>query len=143
MADPITIFSTAGAAASIVAALGSTIEAFQKAFLEWKDADFTIHTWITQLTTLRAAVNKILEWLTGETELHHQLIMDLDGSLSCCQTMIRKMDSKLSYLGVNDSGLDNVGKIKLLFSSKSMDHLQRKIEQQINGLTLLLTACNW
>lgn len=143
MADPITIIGTAGAAANVLSALTSTIDTFRKLWIEWRDADFVFLNLIAQLTALRAAVDKIHKWILADTEAHHQLIMDLDLSLYCCQMLFEKIDSRLSELCLNDDGLDSLSKIKLIFGGKSVDNIQKMIEQQTNALTLLLTACNW
>ena len=143
MADPVTIIGTASAAANVLSVLTSTIDIFHRFRIEWKNADFMFLNLIAQLTALRAAVNKIQEWILAETEAHHQLIMDLDLSLHCCQMLIGKMNSKLSELCLDDEGLDFVGKIKFLFGGKSVDSIQKMIERQTNALTLLLAACNW
>ena len=143
MADPVTIIGTAGAAANVISVLTSAIDNSRKFCIEWRDADFIFLNLIAQLTALRAAVEKIQDWILSDTEAHHQLIMDLDLSLYCCQILIEKIDSKLSEFSLNDLRLDRISKIKLLFGGKSMDNIQKMIERQTHALTLLLTACNW
>ena len=143
MADPVTIIGTAGAAANVLSTLTSTIETFHKLCLEWRNADFTFLNLIAQLTALRAAVNKIQDWILAETEAHPQLNMDLDLSLYCCYTLIDKMNSKISGLCADDRRMSLASKLKLLFDGKSMDSMQKMIERQTNALTLLLAAYSW
>ena len=145
MADPITIIGTAGAAANIIEVLNSTISSLRQLHNQWKDADFTLMNLAAQLAALKAALGKIQEWmLSGTADPHHQLVMDLDLSMSCCQALVGRMGSKVSELNYKENGkLDNKSRVKLVFGGKSMEEIQKMVERQTNALTLLLTACNW
>ena len=145
MADPISIIGTAGAVANIIDVLGKTISTIRELRNEWKEADITFLSLVAQLTALRASLTKTKEWTdTDPADPHYQLVMDLDVIISCCRMLIGKIDTRLSELQqtVNEK-LDFSSKVKLVFGSKSMDNLQKLIEQQTSALTLLLTACNW
>jgi hypothetical protein len=145
MADPISIIGTFGAAANIVDVIGKTISTIRELRDEWKEADLTFLSLAAQLTALKAALTKIKEWTDNEFgDPHHQLVMDLDVSMSCCRMLIGKIDlllSKLHHTG--DETLDFSSKVKLVFGNKNIDDVQKLIEQQTSALTLLLTACNW
>jgi hypothetical protein len=145
MADPVSIIGTAGAVANTIDVLGKTISTIRELRNEWKEADITFLSLVAQLTALRASLTKTKEWTdTDPADLHYQLVMDLDVIISCCRMLIGKIDTRLSELQqtVNEK-LDFSSKVKLVFGSKSMDDLQKLIEQQTSALTLLLTACNW
>jgi hypothetical protein len=145
MADPISIIGTFGAAANIVDVIGKTISTIRELRDEWKEADLTFLSLAAQLTALKAALTKIKEWMDNEFgDPHHQLVMDLDVSMSCCRMLIGKIDLLLSKLHhTADETLDFSSKVKLVFGNKNIDDVQKLIEQQTSALTLLLTACNW
>lgn len=144
MADPISIIGTFGAAANIIDVVGKTISTIRELRDEWKEADLTFLSLAAQLTALTAGLTKIKEWMDNELgDLHHQLVMDLEVSMSCCRTLIGKIDVLLSELHQTaDETLDFSSKVKLVFGSKNIDDVQKLIEQQTSALTMLLTACN-
>jgi hypothetical protein len=145
MAEAIAVIGTAGTIANIIDILGKTINTIRELRNGWKEADFTFLCLVSQLGALRAALTKIKEWADVDmADPHHQLLMDLDTSMSCCRILISKIDDRMSELHQSpDETLDFSSKMKIVFGSKSMDDLQKMIERQTNALTLLLTACNW
>ena len=123
-----------------------TITSLRDLHDRWKDADLTIINLMSQLTALRAALRKIAEWISSDladVPQHHQLVMDLEDSLSCCRMLIKSMDEQLFSLDWHDSALDLGSKIRLVFDSKVSKDFQKFIQRQTSALTLLLTACNW
>jgi|SRR5579862_3720083 len=144
MADPITILGTAGAVTDIIGVVGKTVKSLRDLHDRWRDADFTVLNLITQLTALKAALSKIQEWIDSDpAEQHHQLVMDLDMSMTCCRMLISKMDAQVSELHrTADEALDLGSRIKIVFGNKANEDLQKVIERQISALNLLLTACN-
>ncbi|KAG8525553.1 uncharacterized protein KY384_009197 [Bacidia gigantensis] len=145
MADPITVIATAGAISNIVDVLGKTLSILHKVRIQWKAADLTFMSLMSQLTALRAALIKIQEWIDANLdEAHHQLVMDLDVSLACCKTLIGIIDGQLSDITKKpDETLDLATKFKFVFNGRSMDELLTMIERQTSSINLLLTACNW
>jgi hypothetical protein len=145
MADPITITGTAGAVANIIDVISKTIKSLRDLHNRWRDADFTVLNLIAQLTALKAALGKILEWIDSDlAEQHHQLVMDLDLSMTCCKMLIAKMDAQVSeFHRTADDVLDVGSKIKVVFGARANEDLQKVIERQISALTLLMTACSW
>ena len=145
MADPITLIGTAGAAANIVQVLSSTITSLFELHQQWKDTDFVFMNLAGQFVALKLALTKIQEWMESEpAELHHQLIMDLDLSLTCCQMLLGKMNVHLSDLRCKDDGrLDTASRIRLITGGKPMQELQKMVKRQTNALSLVLIACNW
>jgi guanine nucleotide-binding protein G(i) subunit alpha len=145
MADPLTIIGAASSVAGIVELLGKTVSALLTLHSRWKDADFTFINLIAQLTALKAALSKLQEWMdTDMDEPHHQLVMDLEASVTCCRMLVRRMDSEVEDLQQNSgTGLDAQNKIKLVIKSGTLEELQKMVDRQTSALTLLLTACNW
>lgn len=145
MADPFTIIGTAASVASIVELLGKTVSALYTLHSRWKEADFTFINLIAQLTALKVALSKLQEWMdTDMDEPHHQLVMDLEASVTCCRMLVRRMDSEVDDLQHNsDTGLDAQNKIKLVLKNGTLEELQRMVDRQTSALSLLLTVCNW
>ena len=143
-------FSIVGATSSIIAiidAIAKTITSLNELHERWKDADLTIVNLVSQLTSLKAALNKISEWMDSDLAnipQHHQLVIDLESSILCCRVLITSMDSQILKLRRNaDSNLDMGSKIRVVFASKESQDFQKFIERQTSALTLLLVACNW
>ncbi|MCJ1283789.1 hypothetical protein MMC26_003120 [Xylographa opegraphella] len=144
--DPATIVGTAAAVADIVGIITKTIKVLRDLHNKWKDADLIIINLMAQLSSLKAALNKISEWISSdlaETPQHHQLILDLEDSISCCRILIKSMDGQISKLDwTTDGALDLSSKIKFVFENKASKDFQKFIKRQTSALTLLLTACN-
>jgi guanine nucleotide-binding protein G(i) subunit alpha len=145
MTDPLTIIGAAASVANIVELLGKTVGTLHTLHGRWKEADFTFVNLITQLTALKAALSKLQEWMdTDVDEPHHQLVMDLEASVTCCRMLVRRMDSEVEDLQQNSgSGPDAQNKIKLIVKNGTLEELQKMVDRQTSALTLLLTVCNW
>ncbi|KAH8684484.1 G-protein alpha subunit-domain-containing protein [Tricladium varicosporioides] len=144
MADPISIIGAIGAVANIVDVVVKTISTLRELHNQWRESDFTLVNLISQLVCLKAGLNKIQEWLDfEEADPHHQLVMDLEVSLSCCRILVSKIEAHTLDLKQNgNSTLDLENKMKFLVRKGTLEDLQRMVERQSIGITLLLTACN-
>ncbi len=93
--------------------MGKTVSALHTLYNRWKEADFTFINLIAQLTALKAALIKLQEWMdTNMEEPHHQLVIDLETSVTWCRMMVRRMDSEVEDLQQNSgAGLDSQNKI--------------------------------
>ena len=145
--DPATIVGTAAAVADIVGIIIKTINVLRDLHNRWKDADLTIVNLMAQLTSMKAALNKISEWISSDladVPQHHQLVLDLQDSVTCCTALVKSMDGQISKLDwTTDNTLDLSSRIKLVFENKASKDFQKFIKRQTSALTLLLTACNW
>ena len=145
--DPITILGTTSAIAKIINVITGAINSLRELRYRWKDTDMTIFNLILQLTSLKAALNKISEWLSSDLEdtpQHHQLVIDLEDSVSCCRMLVKSMDDQISKLDWNNANaLDLRSKSKVVFERKTYEDFQKYIDRQTSALNLLLTACNW
>ncbi|KAF2121297.1 hypothetical protein BDV96DRAFT_640692 [Lophiotrema nucula] len=144
MADPITIIGAVGAIANIIDVVTKSVKTINDIRQQWLEAELTLLSLASQLSALRAALDKIQEWMSTDlVEAHHQLVMDLDVSMSCCKVLVHKIDDFLSELGNTvDEPLDFRSTFKLVFGSGNIDSVQKLLERQTSALTLLLTACN-
>lgn len=145
MADPLTIVGSAGAICNIVDVVGKSISALNELRTRWKDSDLIFLSLVSQLVSLRAALEKVRAWSESEEQqLHHQLIMDLDVCIACCKLLIIKLDEFISSLDQPTSkSLDATAKARVVFRVSSLEGIQKLLERQTNALVLILTACNW
>ncbi|KAL2861839.1 hypothetical protein BJX68DRAFT_12722 [Aspergillus pseudodeflectus] len=144
MADPISIIGTAGALANIVQLATETITAIRDLRSDWKDADLTFLSITGQLSALRLALTKIEEWMALDPAAHHQLVMDLDDSIRCCNILLTKLQELVGSLERKQSNnaLHFQSRIRLVFGKRDIGDIQNLLEHHTNALNLLLTACN-
>ncbi|MCJ1402596.1 hypothetical protein MMC11_005816 [Xylographa trunciseda] len=132
--------------ADIAGLIGKTIKVLRELHNRWNTADITILNLIVQLTSLKAALNKISEWISSDLvdePQHHQLLLDLEDSLTCCRILINSMDDQVSNLDwTTVNTLDIGSRIRVVFENKTSKDFQKYIKRQTSALTLLLTACN-
>ena len=125
--------------------ISRTISSLRDIHNNWKDADLTIINFMSQLSSLRAALNKIAEWIASDladVPQHHLLVIDLESAITCCQILIHAMDDQISRLTFDeDESLDVESRVRVVFSTKLKD-FHGSIQGQVSALTLLLTACN-
>lgn len=145
MPDPLTVISSLSAIITVKEATTKTVTTLIDLRHTWKDSDLIFLAFSSQLTALRAALDQIQEWMErGDGRAHHQLIMDLDVSLSCCKLLVSRIDDFIFQLDRStDTPLDVAGKAKVVLGVRGLDEAQKLLERQIQALTLLLTACNW
>jgi hypothetical protein len=145
MAEVLAVLGGVGSVCSIVNGITRIVGMISKLQARWGDADLTLLSLASQLTALRAASTKIEEWIDQDLQdTHHQLVMDLDVSISCCRLLMNKVESFFSDLTqLTERPLDLREKFKIVFGSSGPESVQKLIEHQTSALTLLLTACNW
>lgn len=145
--EPVAFLGTADAVASIISVICKTISTLKDLHDKWKDADLTILNLVSQLSSLKAALGKIAEWIASDLAdlpQHHQLVMDLENSITCCKMLLGSMDVQLSKLDWNaESHLDLGSRIRVVFEDKASRDFQTFVARQTSALTLLLVACNW
>jgi hypothetical protein len=144
MADPLTILGATASAITIIEVLSKSISALDGLRTQWNTADYSLLSLTSQLRALNAALFKIDEWQhSGSSELHHQLVSDLNSSLECCHILASKMQEEIADLQKGPSGaLFRSSKAKLTFKKTGLSELQGMVDRQTSTLTLLLTACN-
>ncbi|KAF2105557.1 hypothetical protein BDV96DRAFT_560251 [Lophiotrema nucula] len=144
MAEALAVVATIASIGSLVDILARTIAIIDSLASQWQESNLMVLNLNTQMRTLKSAVVEIKDWMETNTgEIHHQLILDLDSSLSCCQLLASRLDRDLSSLGDQPGGrLPLAAKAKFVVKNNSLAEIQRMVDSQIAALTLLLTACN-
>jgi hypothetical protein len=145
MAEVLAVLGGVGSAFSIVNGISRIVGMISDLQARWGDTGLTLLSLASQLTALRAASTKIEEWIDQDLQdTHHQLVMDLDVSISCCRLLMNKIESFFFDLTqLTERPLDLREKFKIVFGSSGPESVQKLIEHQTSALTLLLTACNW
>lgn len=114
----------------------------------YRSASLVVSLLIGQLTTLKAAVNQITEWV-GSSLLNkpknEQVVADLKTSSESCKLLILVLEERISQLERDDiSGNLNVkGKIGFLWEESDLKEFSNHLNNQANALNLLLTALHW
>ncbi|KAH7392970.1 hypothetical protein BKA66DRAFT_567695 [Pyrenochaeta sp. MPI-SDFR-AT-0127] len=144
MAEALAILGCAGAIFNVVDGISKIMNIITDLRARWEDADLTLLSLASQLTALRAASTKIQDWISHDLQdAHHQLVMDLEVSLSCCRVLVSKVENFFCDLScLVEKPLDFRNKFKVVFGSAGPESVQKLIERQTSALTLLLTACN-
>lgn len=142
--------ATIGFATAIIQTIdvvARTISTLRKLQVRWKTTDFTISQLIGQLATLKAALNQISNWVSGNVggcPQDHQLTIDLEASIESCHTLVSFMEDFLSHLGWDEGdNLSFQSKAKALLQDGRVKDCQSHLSHQAVALNLLLTALNW
>jgi hypothetical protein len=145
MAEVLAVVGSIGAIANIIDATSKVISAISDIQTQWKAADLTILSLASQLSAFRAALRRIQEWIEAERlQPHHQLIMDLDETLSFCKILIGRIEAVFEdWEPLVEKPTSASTRWKVTFGSKGLDNILVLVERQTSALTLLLTACNW
>ena len=144
--DPVSAVGLAGSIVGIVDVAARSISALRALQQRWKVADLTISLLISQLTTLKAALTQIKDWISTSlnANYHYQLVMDLGASLESCETLLLYIDGQLAHLNWNDNNaLSFESKIKAVLQDTTVRECATHLANQSTGLNLLLTALNW
>jgi hypothetical protein len=144
MADPLTVLGAIASSVQIIDVLTKATSMLDTLRVQWQSSDIALLSLTSQLGALSAALSKIQEWMeSGVEEVHHQLVMDLDTSISCCKMLATKLYSEISDLQKAPGGsLLTTAKTRFMFKRRGIGELQSMVDRQIAALTLLLTACN-
>lgn len=146
MADPLTIIGGVGAICNIIEAASKVISTLNSLRHRWATADMTLLSLAAQLTALRAALSKIQTWMEDSYTqvLHYQLTMDLETSVACCNLLITELGAVVSGLeDCVDRPLDFARRLRVAFSHRKVDDVEKLLQQQTSALNLLLTTWNW
>ncbi|KAL8712899.1 MAG: hypothetical protein Q9225_006861 [Loekoesia sp. 1 TL-2023] len=144
--DPATIIGTTAAIVGIVDVVARSISTLRGIRSRWEAINLEISNLITQLNSLKAALNKISEWISSDlmdVPQHYQLVIDLDEAIVCCRVLVKSINDQIEHLSRNEVGsLDLPSKIQVFLRSDTFAEFQKFIDRQIGALNLLLIACN-
>ncbi|MCJ1265924.1 hypothetical protein MMC22_005806 [Lobaria immixta] len=115
----------AGSVASIVDILAKSVNFLLNLQTKYKQADLTVSLLIGQLSTLKAALNQISEWITSKG----------------CKVLVLALDDRIKSFDRNpDHTLNSRGKAQLLWEENGTTDYLNHLSNHISALNLLLTA---
>jgi hypothetical protein len=145
MAEVLAVVGSIGAILNIIDATNKAIMAIHNLCAQWQNADLVVLSLASQLSAFKAALRRIQTWLDSEVPAaHHQLVMDLDETLSFCNILAIKIDAlSAEWESLLEDPRNIASRWKVTVGSKGLDNVLVLVERQTSALTLLLTACNW
>lgn len=145
--DPVSAVGLVGSVLGIIDIVTRSIQTLQTLQTKYKGADLTVSLLIGQLSTLKAALFQISEWINASlvnAPQHRQLVADLTVSLQCCEVLMRVLSARSSELQRTDSGsLSAMAKGKFVWEETDRRDFLDHLNHQTNALNLLLTAFQW
>jgi hypothetical protein len=145
--DPVSAISLAASLVSIGDVLARSLRCLIDLQSRYRSASLIVNLLIGQLTTLKAAVNQITDWVTSSlfnSPTHEQVVADLETSLESCKLLILVLEERISQLERDGRGSLSVkGKIGFLWDESDLKEFSNHLSNQANALNLLLTALHW
>ncbi|EPE34221.1 Transducin (alpha subunit), insertion [Glarea lozoyensis ATCC 20868] len=142
--DPVSAIGLAASLVSVGDVLARSLQCLINLQSRYRSASLIVSLLIGQLTTLKAAVNQITDWVTTSLfndPKHEQVVADLEISLESCKILILVLEERLSQLERDGGGNLNVkGKIGFLWDESELKEFSNHLSNQANALNLLLTA---
>ena len=136
-------FSITGFAASILGLVGATATIAKRLndmYGKFKDADLTISLISSQLCTLKAALEQILQWMKSplfSVPRHQQLLRDLETATRGCKAVVALLDEYTQTA----SGF--LGTLEFVWNEDKIKEYSNHLNHQANALTLFLQALQW
>ena len=136
-------FSITGVAASVLALVGVTatvVKRLNDIYGKFNGADLTISLMTSQLSTLKAALEQIVQWMKSalfSVPRYQQLLKDLETSLKGCKVVMALLDKYTQ----NAEGI--LGTVEFMWNEDKINEYLSHLNHQTNALTLLLQALQW
>ncbi|KAL1801734.1 hypothetical protein ACET3X_002076 [Alternaria dauci] len=137
------VFALISAIGTIRDRLRQDIDGLRQIHNRWKDGNGETINLIAQLTALKSSLGNIHDWLNyAVSDLHPQLLSDLDVLTHSCGILVCHVDALNVCLGYRDHGpVDFAAKLKYRVAIRSMERLQQVARRQNDAVNLLLAAC--
>lgn len=131
---------------TIINIIAKNVNALSTLQAKYRNADLSGFLLIGQLSTLKAALSQISEWIEMEglpaQSWFPQLLEDLKITLNGCQILVSILDDRVDQLA-NKEDSDSLkvkGKIVFLWDEQDLNMYVIHLNNQVNALTLLLSA---
>ena len=143
--DPISVIGLTTAIVTIVDKFAKSINSLHALQATYANADLTVRLLVGQLSTLKAALGQICEWITGsfvDMPQSDQLMLDLINSIEGCEILLSLLNDRISSFERNEK-LGVLGKARLLWGENNLNQYLSLLDNQVNALNLFLTALQW
>ena len=145
--DPVSVIGLLSALAQLVDMTCNVTLGLNGIRSKYKSADLTIDLLIGQLTTLKAALGQITQWVsTSLTDLSSQgqLVEDLNTSTEGCRILMLVLEHYVEeQVRRGSEAMGVIRKVKYLFDEKTIGGYCEQLRNQVEALHLLLTAFHW
>ncbi|OAG12299.1 guanine nucleotide-binding protein-like protein alpha-3 subunit [Paraphaeosphaeria sporulosa] len=136
-------FGLMSAVAANLDRLRSSIDALRQLHDRWPDGSGTIINLIAQLSSLKANLGEMQDWMNyAINEMHPQLLNDLNMLMTSCSLLMRNLDGLTAQMRQPDHDkADWALKLKFRVGSRTMTRLRGVAKRQTDAVSLLLAAC--
>ena len=145
--EALSILGTTSSIISILDVASRCIKSLRAFKQHWDDADMTINLLVGQISTLKAALEQISNWMSTSVNAapqHHQLLIHLEQSLYSCRILISFTNDHTSSLETDRyNELHLKGKAQAILQDRRIRDCVSHLNNQTGALNLLLTASNW
>ena len=147
--EPASMVGLAASVLTIVDIIAKNVKALSTLQAKYRSADLSVFLLIGQLSTLKAALGQISEWINMEglpaQTQHLQLAEDLNVALNGCHILISILDNRVDQLASKEDSdsLTAKGKIAFLWEEQELNVYVTHLNNQVNALALLLSAIHW
>lgn len=145
--DPLTIVGVTGAIVGIIDVITRSVRSLCYLQAKFKGTNLTISLLVGQLSTLKAALNQISEWIDTSlvaVQKHQRLVFDLKVSLESCKVVIQLLGDRIcQFEQINGNTVSVQGRILYLWGQSGITEYLNHLNNQTSALNLLLTALQW
>ncbi|EAT85989.2 hypothetical protein SNOG_06158 [Parastagonospora nodorum SN15] len=137
------VYALQSAVATNMKRLRDSIDGLRQIHNRLKDNNGNSINLIAQLTALKSNLANMHDWLSHAlSDMHPQLLSDLDVLMTSCGMLMRHLDALVKNLKQPDHvPLDYATRVKYAVGSRSMERLRKVAQGQTEAVTLLLAAC--
>jgi hypothetical protein len=145
--DPVSAIGLVGSLVGISDVIAKSLKRLKELQSRYRNASLTVGLLIGQITTIKAALDQITQWVTSSLvniPRHEQLVADLEISLESCKLLVTVLEERISQLECDDNTNLNVkNKIGFLWEESEFNIYTNHLNNQVNALNLFLTALHW
>ena len=145
--EPLSILGAAGSIVGIIDVASRCISSLHALQQRWKDADMTVALMMGQISTLKAALEQISQWMHTDADTlssHYQLVMDLELALNSSRISITFLDDHVATLMRDQyNELTFNSRARAMVQDTTVQQCAKHLNNQTVALNLLLTALNW
>ena len=136
-----------GAIIGIVDVATRSVSALSSIRRRFMETELIIDLLTAQLIVVITALDQIHAFIEEELsgyEPHYDLIMKLEVVLRGCKLLVDKIEDHIPRPDTKDRhDVSFVAKVKLALEDKVIEECLTRLDRQINGLNLVITAFNW
>jgi guanine nucleotide-binding protein G(i) subunit alpha len=144
-ADEKVVYALLGNVETNMNRLRRSIDGLRHIHNRWKDNNGISINLIAQLSALKSNLGNMHDWLSNAlSDVHPQLLSDLDVLMTSCATLAQHLDVLVNRLQQPDHvPLDCASRLKHVVGGRTMERLRKVAQGQNEAVTLLLAACKW